>query len=111
MNAFIGHKVAGVPGAVIATLGSYLPSVAVVTVVTRSYLRFRSSRVVAAVFRGVKPAVAGMLLAVTLDLAQVSLVHAVPVAVAAATFALVSFTRIDPTVLVVAAGLVGATFL
>jgi chromate transporter len=111
MNAFIGQKVAGVPGAVVATIGSYLPSVLVVTLVTRSYLKFRSSRVVASVFRGVKPAVAGMLLAVTVGLARVSLTDAVPVVLAVSSFALLSFTRIDPTVLVVAAGLLGAAFL
>jgi chromate transporter len=111
MNAFIGQKVAGVPGALVATIGSYLPSVLVVTLVTRYYLKFRSSRVVASVFRGVKPAVAGMLLAVTVGLARVSLADAVPVVLAVSSFALLSFTRIDPTVLVVAAGLVGAVFL
>jgi chromate transporter len=111
MNAFIGQKVAGVPGALVATIGSYLPSVLVVTLVTRYYLKFRSSRVVASVFRGVKPAVAGMLLAVTVGLARVSLADAVPIVLAVSSFALLSFTRIDPTVLVVAAGLVGAAFL
>jgi chromate transporter len=111
MNAFIGHKVAGVPGAVIATVASYLPSVTVVALVTRYYLRFKGSRAVAAVSRGVVPAVVGMLLAVTLDLARTSLVAPLPVALAAASFALMVFTRIDPTVVVVAAGLAGAAFL
>jgi chromate transporter len=111
MNAFIGHKVAGVTGAVIATIGSYLPSIAVVTLVTRSYLKFRTSLAVASVFRGIKPAVVGMLLAVTLDLAKVSLGAPLPIALAAASFAVMAFTRIDPTFVVLAAGLMGAAFL
>jgi chromate transporter len=111
MNAFIGHKVGGVPGAVIATLGSYLPSVLVVTAVTRYYLAFKSSRVVASAFRGIKPAVVGMLLAVTLDLGKVSLVGAAPAALAAASFAVMAFTRVDPTFVILAAGLLGAAFL
>jgi chromate transporter len=111
MNAFIGHKVGGVPGAVIATLGSYLPSVLVVTVVTKYYLAFKSSRVVAPVFRGIKPAVVGMLLAVTLDLGKISLVGAAPAALAAASFAVMAFTRVDPTFVILAAGILGAAFL
>jgi chromate transporter len=111
MNAFIGHKAAGVTGAVIATVASYLPSVTVVTLVSRYYLQLRSSRAVAAVARGVTPAVVGMLLAVTLDLSRTSLVAPLPTALAAGSFALMAFTRIDPTVVVVAAGLAGAAFL
>jgi chromate transporter len=111
MNAFVGHKVAGLPGAVTATVASYLPSLTVVVLVTRSYLRFRASRAVAAVTRGVIPAVVGMLLAVTLDLARTSLGAPLPVVLAGASFALMAFTRIDPTVVVVAAGLAGAAFL
>jgi hypothetical protein len=52
-----------------------------------------------------------MLLAVTLDLARTSLGAPLPVVLAGASFALMAFTRIDPTVVVVAAGLAGAAFL
>jgi len=108
MNAFIGFKVAGLPGAVVATAGSYLPSLIVVTTVTRYYLRFRESRAVSAVFLGIKPAVVGMLLAVAISLGSTSLTDPVTIAICAATFALAAFTKIDPTIAVLLAGLVGA---
>lgn len=111
MNAFIGHKVAGVPGALAATAGSYLPSIAIVTLVAKYYLRFKRSRAVAAVSRGIRPAVVGMLFAVSLQLAGLSLSGAVTIAVALGSFAVMAFTRIDPTFAVLAAGLVGAALL
>jgi chromate transporter len=111
MNVFIGQKVAGFPGAVTATVATYLPSVVVVSLVARSYTKLRSSAAVAAVLRGMRPAVVGMLLAVSLQLAEVSLVHPVAVAVAAVSFAAMAFTNLDPTVVVVAAGVAGAAFL
>jgi len=111
MNAFIGHKVAGIPGALTATAATYLPSLLVVTLVTRFYLRFKSSRVVAAVFRGVQPAVVGMLLAVCVDLAGTTLRGPLALAIGIGSFAAMAFTRIDPTFVVVAAGVVGAAFL
>ncbi len=108
MNAFIGYKVAGLAGALTATVGSYLPSLLVVTSVTKYYLRFKDSKIVAAVFRGIKPAVVGMLLAVALGLGRTSLAGPIPALIGAASFVLMTFTKIDPTLVVVAAGLAGA---
>jgi len=112
MNAFIGYKVAGFAGAVTATVGSYLPSLVVVTLVTRFYLRFKASRVAGAVLKGVKPAVVGMLLAVAVNLAGVS-VSTSPVTVGICLISLgaTAFTKIDPTFVVVGAGVLGAAFL
>jgi chromate transporter len=111
MNAFIGYKVAGFAGAVTATVGSYLPSLVVVTLVTRSYLRFKDSRAAGAVLRGVKPAVAGMLLAVAVNLAGVSAASPLAAGICLISFAVTAFTKIDPTFVVVGAGVVGAAIL
>lgn len=111
MNAFIGYKVAGFAGAVAATLGSYLPSLLVVTFVTKYFLRFKASPVVAATFRGIKPVVAGMLLAVCIDLGRTSLLTPLTVAICAASFAVMTFTKIDPTLVILVAGVAGAVLL
>jgi chromate transporter len=111
MNAFIGYKVAGLAGAVTATAGSYLPSLLVVTFVTRFYLRFKDSRVASAVLRGVKPAVLGMLLAVAVNLAGVSASSPLAVGICLTSFAVAAFTKVDPTFVVVGAGIVGAAIL
>lgn len=111
MNAFIGYKVAGLAGAVTATAGSYLPSLIVTTFVTKYYLKFKTSKVVSSVFRGIKPVVVGMLLAVCLNLGKTSLVSPIPVAICLGTFALMALTKIDPTLIVLAAGVAGATLL
>jgi chromate transporter len=111
MNAFIGYKVAGLAGAVTATVGSYLPSLFVTTFVTKYYLKFKTSKTVASVFRGIKPVVVGMLLAVCLNLGAASLVSPIAIAICATSFALMAFTKIDPSLLVLAAGVAGATLL
>lgn len=107
MNAFIGYKVAGMAGAVVATAGSYMPSLLVVTLAAKYYLKFKDSRVVEAVFRGVKPAVIGMLAAVGVKLGGISLIDPVSAGIAAASFALIAFTKIDPTLVIIGSGLAG----
>jgi chromate transporter len=111
MTAFIGHKVAGFPGAVAAAVGSFLPSVLVVSAISRYHARFKESRLVASVLRGVKPAVVGMVAAVGVSLAASSLGHPVAAAIAMGSFAALAFTRLDPTLVVIAAGVLGAAFL
>ncbi|HEY6099483.1 MAG TPA: chromate transporter [Anaeromyxobacter sp.] len=111
MNAFIGHKVAGVPGALVAAAGTYLPSLVVMSLVSRSYGKLQGSRALAAVLRGVKPAVVGMLVAVGVSLAGTSLGAPLAAAIGIGSFAVMAFTRTDPTFVVIAAGLLGAAFL
>ena len=111
MNAFIGYKVLGFPGAVTATIGSYLPSILVVTFVTKYYLKFKGSRVVDSVFRGIKPAVVGMLAAVAIKLGGTSMVDPATVAIAVGCFALMTFTKMDPTLVILGSGVAGAFLL
>lgn len=111
MNVFIGQKVAGLPGAFAAAAGSYLPSVSVGCLVARWYPALKRSAALAAVLRGTKAAVVGMLLAVMLQLAGASFVHPLPIAIGAGSFALMACTRLDPTLVVLAAGVAGAVFL
>lgn len=110
MNAFIGHKVAGLPGAAVATAGTFLPSVVVVSFLARHHARLKGSRAFAAVLRGIKPAVVGMLVAVGASLAGTSLGVPIGAAIAVGSFAVAAFTRVDPTFVVIAAGLLGAAF-
>ncbi len=111
MNVFVGHKVAGFPGAVTATVASYLPSLAIGALVARSYVRLQQSAAVAAVLRGTKAAVVGMLLAVMLQLGAASLVHPAAIAIGVASLVLMVCTRVDPTLVVVGAGVAGAALL
>ena len=111
MNAFIGYKVLGFPGAVVATIGSYLPSILVVTYVTKYYLKFKGSRVVDSVFKGIKPAVVGMLAAVAIKLGGTSMIDYPTISIAAGSFALMTFTKIDPTLVILGSGIAGAVLL
>ena len=58
---FVGIRIAGVPGAVIATLGCVLPPCLIVTLVTRFYLRYREMSLLQGVFAYLRPAVVGLI--------------------------------------------------
>lgn len=107
MNAFIGYKIAGLWGSVIALIGSYLPSLLIVTIVSKHYLAFKESWLVNSVFRGIKPAVIGLIAAVVLKLSEVSVIDLPSALIAALSFAIIAFTKTDPTFVMIGAGIAG----
>ncbi len=108
MNAFIGYKVFGFWGALGAVVFSYLPSIVIVTVISHYYLKFKNSRIVKASFKGIRPAVIGLLAAVAITLGKSSIVDISTGLIAAAGFAVLVFTKAEPTFVILGAGLTGA---
>ncbi|MDQ3743940.1 MAG: chromate transporter [Acidobacteriota bacterium] len=60
---FIGYRVAGTLGALVATVSIFLPSLCLTIAAGSSLRRFRANRQVQAFLRGVTPAVVGLLVA------------------------------------------------
>jgi chromate transporter len=108
MNAFLGFKVSGLAGALVAMVASYLPCLIIVTIVTKYYLRYKELWVVKAGFAGIKPAVVGLLGAVLLFLSSGSITDPVTKAIAVASFALLTFTKLDPSLIIIGDGIAGA---
>lgn len=61
VSTYVGSEMGGVLGAFCSTLGVVLPSFVIILVVARCYERFRTSRVVTGLMRGLKPAVIGLI--------------------------------------------------
>lgn len=108
MNAFIGYKIFGFWGSLGAVVSSYLPSIIVVTVISHYYLQFKDSWIVDSSFRGIRPAVIGLLSAVTITLGKTSVVDIPTLLIAGGSFAIIAFTKIDPTFVILGAGILGA---
>ena len=70
---FIGYKVAGILGAVAATVAAFLPSFLMTIVAGTSLNRFRTNNLVQSFLSGVAPAVVGMLASAGVSLARSSL--------------------------------------
>ena len=111
MNAFIGYKIYGLIGAVMAMVSSYLPCVIIATLVAKYYYSYRESVIVNSSFNGIKPALIGLLAAVAIPLGNTSLVDLITFGIAIISFAVIAFTKVDPTFVILGAGILGALFL
>ena len=58
---FVGIKIAGVPGAFVATLGCILPSCIIVTLIAKLYLKYRNMAVLQGVLASLRPAVVALI--------------------------------------------------
>ena len=70
---FVGIQVAGIPGAILATLGYILPSSIIVTVLAYIYYRFRGLTVIQGVLAGIRPAVIAMIASAGISLTSLAL--------------------------------------
>ena len=57
---FVGMKIAGMPGAAVATAGCILPSCVIVTLLARLYLKYRSMSMMQGILNSLRPAVVAM---------------------------------------------------
>jgi chromate transporter len=108
--AFFGFKIAGFAGALAATVGIFGPPALLMVAASRAFDRLRRLATVAAVLRGVRPAVVGMIAAAAWLIGQTAAPVWLSAAIfAAALIALLRFRR-DVIWIVPPAGFVGMLF-
>lgn len=104
---FIGYFLGGVPGALLATAGIFIPSFLLVALTYRHIPRLRKSKFLGALMDGVNAASLGLMALVTFQLAREALTDSVSIALAAVSFGLVAFTKINSTWIILAAAVIG----
>jgi len=61
-SSYIGFKVAGILGALIATIALCIPSFTASVIITKFYTQFKTNKYIFALLMGVRPAVLGLLI-------------------------------------------------
>lgn len=75
MATYVGFQVAGVPGAVIATLGLICPSIIIILIISKFLQKFRQSRAVESVFYGLRPASTALISAAGISVVVIALLN------------------------------------
>jgi chromate transporter len=107
---FIGYLLAGVPGAVLATVGIFLPGFVFVALTGPMIPRLRDSSVLAGLLDGVNVASLALMAGVTWQLGRDSLVDPVPVLIALAALVMLFATEVIPAWLVLGGGFLGFAY-
>ena len=75
MATYVGFTTAGIPGAVIATLGLAAPEVIIILIIARVLAAFRQNRYVDAAFYGLRPCSLGLIAAAGALVVKVAMLH------------------------------------
>jgi chromate transporter len=104
---FIGYLLGGMPGAMIATLGIFLPSFFFVAIVSLFINRIRNSPWTASLLDGVNAASLGLMLAVSIQLASTALMDPMTITVALICLFILIRSRTNSTWLIAGGALIG----
>jgi len=108
--AFIGYKVLGLWGALIAALGTLLPSSLLLRGLIHVYRRISSNVLVRGFLSGVMPAVTGMLLSATVFVGRSAITGPAQAVLAVLAFCLLLLVNVQPVWLILGGALVGMVF-
>jgi len=75
MATYVGFTTAGIPGAVIATLGLITPEILIILIIARVLASFRQNKYVDAAFYGLRPCSVGLIAAAGVLVVKVALLN------------------------------------
>ena len=122
VSAYVGYKLAGVPGAVSAAVGTVIPTTLLMLVLVVFFFGIKDSVPVKAMLQAVRPVVVGLLLWTAYDMAVTvfsskELGWGAALAqgwdkllFVAAAFVLLTFTKVNPAIIILGTAILGFIF-
>ncbi len=70
LAVLVGYRIAGVQGAVISCIGTILPPLLILSVISYFYNAFRANRVISAILKGMEAGIAAAIVDLVIDMAK-----------------------------------------
>jgi len=108
-SILIGYRLSGIPGAFVSILGTVLPPLIILSVISTFYIAFKESAVVNAVLKGMSAGVAAVVADVTVKMGKdvVDEKSVFSVLIMVLSFIAVFFFDVDVKLIILACGLLG----
>ncbi|MBP1743980.1 MAG: chromate transport protein [Firmicutes bacterium] len=110
-SIFIGYKISGIVGAVLALLGTILPSFFIILLVVSFFMQFRENHYVDLVFKGIGAAVPAMVLAAVFSLTKSMKKSYLNIIIISLSVASISLLHVHPVIVILVSGMYGYFFL
>ena len=104
---FLGYKVGGILGSILATTAVVLPSFVIIILIAHFLSKFKDSPYVDWAFIGIRPVVLGLIISASISVARNAFIDFKSVIIGVVLFYLISFKNIHPILSIVLAGVVG----
>ena len=107
ISTFIGYKLQRRKGAFFSVLGAALPSFLIILLIAMFFHRFMDIPWVAAMFRGIRPAVVALIAVPTFNLAKTADITLATCWIPIVTALLIWLMGVNPIIIIFSAGLIG----
>ena len=107
MATFLGYRVSGVLGSIVATTAVVLPSFIVISLIFYFVNKFKNSPYYDYFFQGIRPVVLGLIASAAISVAMDAYIDIKSVAISILIFYLVTFKKFNAIYAIILAGLIG----
>lgn len=105
ISIFIGYKLRGKSGSVIATLGSILPSFIAILLIAMFFSKIKDNPVVESIFKGMRPVVVALILVPMINLAKREKLSLYTVLVGILSLFLITYLKVSPIYILLTVGI------
>ena len=107
ISIFVGYKLKKVRGAIATALGTALPSFLIILAIAMFFHQFEDNRYIAAMFRGIRPAVVALIAVPTFNLGKSAQLNRFTVWIPVVSALLIWLLGVSPIWVIILAGLGG----
>lgn len=106
-SAFIGYKVKGILGALVATIGMFFPPALLIVICSNFLDKIKSSITIQAALKGIRPAVVGMIFIAGIVFAQTAPIHWASLVIFGASIFSIWKLQLEVVLIIPLAGILG----
>lgn len=107
ISMFIGYRLRGVKGGLLCALGTALPSFIIILLIAMFFHQFKDNPYVAAMFRGIRPAVVALIAIPTFNMAKKAKLNRYTFWIPVVSALLIWLLGVSPILIILAAGICG----
>ena len=107
---FVGYKVGGIMGSIIATLGVITTSFILITIINKLLSKFKESKVVKAALLGMRPVLIALIIYAFIDLAKEAYVDLKSIIITLIIGVILLSKKVHPILVIVIAAILGVFF-
>lgn len=106
ISIFLGYRLKGVKGSIVATLGSALPSFSIILLIAMFFVGYQENPAVISIFKGIRPVVVSLIAVPMINMAKKAKLNIYTGALALTTALLIIFANISPLYILLVTGVI-----
>lgn len=104
---FIGYRIAGLPGAIVGTIGIVIPTFLIIIALAALFISFQHNPIVEAAFMGIRPAIVALIAYAAITIGKTAISNKTTGIIAAIALAMFLFVPVHPIFMLLAGGILG----